>query len=326
MSDGIHHSKIPLQPRSSAGDSQTFSTDSGAWVFPTWSKVSNSHTFGRFYVFAFLSLCYHSIPSWHLVLHLKRKAKIAALGALPPAFLLPLLIPQAAPSSSRASPCPAAFPSSGMPGGVFRQTLSLYNKVKTSEYPTCVSIRKFFGRAWNAAGSFQLWILACFISLYASLPLKIHLMLEGLVSGIHCNAVHSKTIVPSIHYPHLTTPTFCAVSGSALILLLFIITVETVRIFSNNFMQVLHGFSFTLFFRMSLGGREKAVPFSFSEFCMVLFWIGRMGNTLLSDLPLFVFLEWREPYPAQGKFLLETTGSFNFIFTTLKGSLWLKPV
>lgn len=50
-----------------------------------------------------------------------------------------------------------------------------------------------------------------------------------------------KLIVSNVHYSHFTTPTFWGVSCSPFT---EVNGVETVRAFSNIFMQVLHGFSF----------------------------------------------------------------------------------
>lgn len=65
-----------------------------------------------------------------------------------------------------------------------------------------------FGWVWNAAGSSQLWLLAGFISLHPSPPFKIHLILEGLVSGVHCCVVHSgencsKHPLPTLDYTNI---------------------------------------------------------------------------------------------------------------------------
>lgn len=158
------------------------------------------------FMFAFLSLCYHSLPSWHSVLCLKEKAKTVALNPLPPAFLPLMLVPQAAPSS---------LLSQSIPTLASRDVQANFFSPLQSEHiwvPNVCLHQAIFGRVWNAAGSSQLWLLACFTSLYPPPPLKIHLILEGMVSGGHCSAVHSEENCSK--HP---LPIFCGVSGSPLI-------------------------------------------------------------------------------------------------------------
>lgn len=133
---------------------------------------------------------YHSVPSWGLVLHLKKKAKIVVLNTLPTAFLLRLLPlcglpgPLHPESAQVLQPIPSiATPTCWV--GCFRQTLSLSYKVKRSEYLTCVSIKQFLAKSGMLlpASSCDFWLSL------TPLPLKINLIQEGLMSGLQCCVV-----------------------------------------------------------------------------------------------------------------------------------------
>lgn len=155
-----------LLPRTSACNSWILYTDSVPEHFILGTKCQKVTSLETFRAFVFLLSCYHSVPPWGFVLHLKKKAKIVVLNPLPTAFLLPLPHPPGLPSPLHLEPAQLLppIPSTAAPtrqAGCFRQTLSLSYKVKRSECLTRISIKQFLAKSEMLlpASSCDFWLV-----------------------------------------------------------------------------------------------------------------------------------------------------------------------
>lgn len=106
-SDAFHASKLKYSPGllHAALKPPTLTGEPEHFILGT--KCQKVMSLEAFKVFAFLSSCYHSVPSWGLLLHLKEKQRLLFLILFPQpsSYLCP--VPSAPSQHSSSSPSPA---------------------------------------------------------------------------------------------------------------------------------------------------------------------------------------------------------------------------